>query len=157
MKAIFPGTFDPITLGHIDLVKRACALFDDVLVAIADNPQKAPLFQLSERVALTQAVLEQFKQVKVVSFTELLVDFARKHKAKVLLRGLRAVSDFEYELQLANMNRRLDKQIETVFLTPSEQFGFVSSSLVKQIAALKGEVEQFVPPQIATALKEKYI
>jgi pantetheine-phosphate adenylyltransferase len=156
MKVIFPGTFDPITLGHVNLVKRACNLFEHVIVGIADNKRKKPLFDIEHRVQLTKVALKEFQHVEVISFSELLVDFAAKHKTKVILRGVRAVSDFEYELQLANMNRRLDQDIESVFLTPSEQFGFVSSSLIKEIAALKGDVTEFVPENVAQALKEKY-
>lgn len=156
MKAVFPGTFDPITYGHIDLVGRAAKLFDEVIVGIADSPQKSPLFNSEQRVSLASDALSNFDNVSVLAFSELLVNFAKKHNARVLVRGLRAVSDFEYELQLANMNRRLAAEIETVFLTPGEQYGFVSSSLVKQIAALNGDVAPFVPAKVAEALKQKY-
>jgi pantetheine-phosphate adenylyltransferase len=156
LKAIFPGTFDPLTKGHVDLVNRACNLFPKVVLAIADNKNKTPLFDIKHRVELAKDVLQQYKQVEVISFTELLVEFAAKQKSSVILRGLRAVSDFEYELQLANMNRRLNNKIETVFLTPSEQYSFVSSSLVKEIASLNGDVSEFVSEPIVKALKEKF-
>lgn len=156
MKAIFPGTFDPITIGHVDLVKRASRIFDEVIVAIAENKKKQPLFDVNEREKLTRQVLSVFANVSVVTFSELLVDFAKMQDAKVIIRGLRAVSDFEYELQLANMNRRLNQTLETIFLTPSEQCSFVSSSLVKEIAGLKGNVSEFVPKEVAQALSRKF-
>jgi pantetheine-phosphate adenylyltransferase len=153
---IYPGTFDPITLGHVDLVKRATALFDHVIVAIAGNSTKTPLFNLDERVELTKQVLANHSKVEVVGFHGLLADYAREKKSVAFLRGLRAVSDFEFEFQLANMNRRLAPEIESLFLTPSEQFSFISSSLVREIASLGGDISAFVHPVVAKALAEKY-
>ena len=150
--AVYPGTFDPITNGHSDLVQRAATLFDRVIVAIAANPGKTPLFDLSQRVAMAEQVLLQFDNVEVCGFSELLVDFARSRNAKVILRGLRAVSDFEYEMQLASMNRHLDTSLETVFMTPSDETSFISSSLVKEIALHGGDVSPFVHANIVGAL-----
>lgn len=151
--AIYPGTFDPITNGHTDLVQRAARLFDRVIVAIAANPGKAPAFPLARRVELARTALEGTDKVEVCSFDSLLVDFARQRGADVILRGLRAVSDFEYEFQLASMNRQLAPAIETVFLTPSEQYAFVSSSLVREVAMLGGDVSHFVHPAVMAALR----
>lgn len=153
---IFPGTFDPITNGHIDLIERAAKLFPTVVIGIAENARKGPTFSMDERISFVKEVLKHLPNVKVEGFATLLADFAHVVKARVIIRGLRAVSDFEYEFQLANMNRRLDPKIETVFLTPSEQFSFVSSSLVKEIASLGGNVESFVPPVVVSALKKKF-
>jgi pantetheine-phosphate adenylyltransferase len=153
--ALYPGTFDPITNGHTDLVRRAARLFDRVIVAIAANPQKRPLFSLNERVGLAESALAGITGVSVVGFDDLLVDCVRQYGAVVILRGLRAASDFEYEFQLAGMNRRLAPDIETVFLTPSEQEMFISASLVKEIALLGGDVSNFVDPRVAAALKSK--
>lgn len=153
--ALYPGTFDPITNGHTDLVRRASRLFDRVIVAIATNPAKKPLFDLKERVALAQAALAGIERVDVVGFDDLLVGCVRRHKANVILRGLRAVSDFEFEFQLAGMNRRLAPEVETVFMTPSEQEMFISASLVKEIALLGGNVADFVDARVAAALAEK--
>ncbi|WP_457675375.1 pantetheine-phosphate adenylyltransferase [Thiolapillus sp.] len=150
--AVYPGTFDPITNGHTDLIARAARLFDRVVVAVAESPAKGTLFALEERVALARAVLAPMENVEVRGFTTLLVDFAREVGARVLVRGLRAVSDFEYEFQLASMNRRLAPEVETVFLTPDEQYGFISSSLVKEICRLGGDVSAFVHPRVAEAL-----
>lgn len=154
--AIYPGTFDPVTSGHIDLIGRACAIFDRVVVAIAENKNKAPLFNLEERVALVEAAVAHWDNVSVVGFATLLVDCARLHDAQVVLRGLRAVSDFEYEFQLAWMNRRLSSQLETMFLTPSEQYAFLSSSMIREIAKLGGDVTGFVPVQVQAALLKKF-
>lgn len=153
--ALYAGTFDPITNGHSDLVRRATRVFDKVIVAIAANPAKKPLFSLTERVALARTVLADVPRSEVVGFDNLLIECVRQHNAKVILRGLRAVSDFEYEFQLAGMNRRLDPEIETVFMTPSEREMFVSASLVKEIAGLKGDVSPFVHPQVMEALRGK--
>lgn len=142
--AVYPGTFDPITNGHSDLVQRASKLFGRVIVAIAANPGKAPLFDLDQRVAMAKAVLSDLDNVEVCGFSDLLVDFVRARKAHVILRGLRAVSDFEFEMQLASMNRRLDSAVETVFMTPAEETSFISASLVKEIALHGGDVSQFV-------------
>jgi pantetheine-phosphate adenylyltransferase len=155
VSAFYPGTFDPITNGHADLVRRAARLFDNVIVAVAANPQKKPLFTLAERVALASAVLADVKGVKVVGFDNLLVDCVRQHGASVILRGLRAASDFEYEFQLAGMNRRLAPEVETVFMTPSEQEMFISASLVKEIALLGGNVSEFVDARVSAALTGK--
>jgi pantetheine-phosphate adenylyltransferase len=154
--AVYPGTFDPLTTGHSDLVARAARLFDRVIVAISTHPAKKPLFTEAERVALAKEVLKEHGNVEVVAFEGLLIDFAKAQGAQVILRGLRAVSDFEYEFQMASMNRRLNDQIETVFLTPSEQNTFVSSSLVKEIARLQGDVSPFVHPLVGQALLEKF-
>jgi pantetheine-phosphate adenylyltransferase len=153
--ALYPGTFDPITNGHTDLVRRAANLFDQVIVAIAANPTKQPLFDLKERVELARAALTGIERVTVAGFDDLLVDCVRRHKGRVILRGLRAVSDFEYEFQLAGMNRRLAPEVETVFMTPSEQEMFISASLVKEIATLGGNVAEFVDPRVAAALTAK--
>jgi pantetheine-phosphate adenylyltransferase len=142
--AVYPGTFDPITNGHSDLVQRACRLFDHVIVAIAANPGKAPLFDLDQRVTMAKTVFSGIDNVEVCGFSDLLVDFVHARKANVILRGLRAVSDFEFEMQLASMNRRLDNTIETVFMTPAEENSFISASLVKEIALHGGDVSQFV-------------
>jgi pantetheine-phosphate adenylyltransferase len=150
--AVYPGTFDPITNGHSDLVQRAAGLFDRVIVAIAENPGKTPLFDLEQRVAMAKQVLSQFDNVDVCGFSDLLVKFAQSKNAKVILRGLRAVSDFEYEMQLASMNRHLDDSLETVFMTPSEETSFISASLVKEIALHGGDVSKFVHVEIVDAL-----
>ncbi len=151
--AIYPGTFDPITYGHIDLVQRAAPLFDKVIVAIAINPGKQPVFSLEERVALAKETLQGLDNVEVRGFEGLLVNEAINMGANVIIRGLIAVSDFEYELQLATMNRRMQSQVETLFLTPAENLSFVSSSLVKEIAVLGGDVSEFVAPCVQSALK----
>lgn len=153
--AIYPGTFDPITYGHIDLVNRAASLFEKVIVAIAINPGKKPVFSLEERVALARETLQNLDNVEVCGFEGLLVNEALNMGANVIIRGLRAVSDFEYELQLATMNRRMESKVETLFLTPAENLSFVSSSLVKEIAVLGGDVSEFVAPCVQTALKAK--
>jgi pantetheine-phosphate adenylyltransferase len=155
--AIYPGTFDPITNGHVDLVQRACRLFDHVIVAIAagSSGAKAPVFTLEERVALAQEVLTECDNIEVCGFDTLLVDFMQEKGAGVIIRGLRAVSDFEYEFQLASMNRKLAPEVETVFLTPAEQFSFISSSLVREIASLGGNVSPFVHAKVATALNNR--
>jgi len=153
--ALYPGTFDPITNGHTDLVRRAARLFDEVIVAVAANPQKKPLFNLSERVELARTVLADIKGVKVTGFDNLLIECVRQHGGNVILRGLRAASDFEYEFQLAGMNRRLAPEVETVFMTPSEQEMFISASLVKEIALLGGNVSDFVDARVAAAMAAK--
>lgn len=155
-RVIYPGTFDPITNGHLDLIERAAAMFDTVIVGVAYNPTKKPLFDLDERVALAQSVTQHLPNVEIVGFSGLLVNFAKEHNANVLVRGLRAVSDFEYEFQLASMNRHLMPDVETMFLTPAEQFSFVSSSLVKEIAMLNGDVSKFAHPLVLDALKDKF-
>lgn len=153
--AIYPGTFDPITNGHADLIERASNLFTEIIVGVAASPSKKPLFTLEERVALVQQVTEGLDNVRVVGFEGLLVDFAKDQQATVLIRGLRAVSDFEYEFQLANMNRRLHPGLESVFLTPSEENSFISSTLVKEVALHRGDVRQFCDARVAQALQNK--
>jgi pantetheine-phosphate adenylyltransferase len=153
---IYPGTFDPITNGHVDLTERAARLFDRVVVAIAHSQKKTPLFSLEERVALCELALEHLDNVEVVGFSNLLTDFARSQNARCVLRGLRAVADFEYEFQLANMNRAIYPEFESIFLTPSEHLSYISSSLVREIAALHGDISPFVPTQVATALKNRF-
>jgi len=154
--AVYPGTFDPITNGHSDLVARASGLFDKVIVAIAASPSKAPLFDLAHRIELAKQVLAQHDNVEICGFSDLLVDFVRKREANVILRGLRVVSDFEFEMQLASMNRHLAPEIETLFLTPSEKSSFISSSLVKEIASHNGDVSEFVNPLVVQALRDRY-
>ena len=154
--AMYPGTFDPITLGHEDLVRRAADLFDRVVVAIAINTgSKQPLFTTDERVAMAMNALEEFPNVEVTSYEGLTVDFARANGLRVIIRGLRAVSDFEYEFQLANMNRHLTEEVETAFLTPTEKYTFISSSLVREVAELGGDVSEFVSPKVRQALAER--
>jgi pantetheine-phosphate adenylyltransferase len=153
--AIYPGTFDPITHGHSDIARRAADLFDRVIVAIAANPSKAPIFSLAERVTLAETVLQDIPKVEVQGFGGLLAEFATQARANVIVRGLRAVSDFEYEFQLAGMNRTLIPSIETIFLTPSTQYTYISSSLVREIAFLGGPVKDFVHPEVLAALSHK--
>ncbi len=154
--ALYPGTFDPITNGHTELIRRAARLFDNVVVAIAANPEKQPLFTLEERMALAREVVAPLKSVSIDGFDDLLINCANRHQARVILRGLRAVSDFEYEFQMACMNKRLDPDIETAFLPASERDTFISASLVKEIAKLGGNVTAFVHPRVAAALAEKF-
>ena len=154
-RALYPGTFDPITKGHIDLAERASRMFDELVIAIAASASKEPLFSLEERLRLTENALAHIDNASVVSFSGLLVNCVSQHNTQVVLRGLRAVSDFEYEFQLAAMNRRLDSNVETVFLTPSEQYTFLSASLVKEIAMLSGDVSQFLAPEVNEALVKK--
>ncbi len=153
--AVYPGTFDPITNGHTDLVERAARLFDRVIVAVAKSPSKAPAFGLDQRVAMATEVLAHLDNVEVCSFDSLLVDYVRERDAQVILRGLRAVSDFEYEFQLASMNRQLAPEVETMFLTPAEHYAFVSSSLVREIAGLGGDVTAFVHSKVVAALRAR--
>ena len=154
--AIYAGTFDPITNGHSDLVTRTATMFDKVVLAIAENPDKKPLFSLEHRIDMARQVLVDVPHIEIIGFSGLLIDFAQSVGARVLLRGLRAVSDFEYEFQLASMNRRLDPNIETVFLTPSERYTFVSASLVKEIARYQGDVSEFVHPLVHQMLKDVF-
>ena len=154
---VYPGTFDPITNGHIDLVERASNLFDHVIVAIASSKRKEPLFDMHERIKLSREALKDFSNVEVLGFDYLLVNFVKDQNADAILRGLRAVSDFEYEFQLANMNRALSPKIESIFLTPSEKLSYISSSLVKEIGSLGGDINGFVPPCVRNALALKFI
>ncbi len=154
--AVYPGTFDPVTHGHTDLVTRAARVFDHVIVAIAESPHKTPFFSLNKRIELARSQLGGLDNIEIVGFSNLLVDFVRERGAGVIVRGLRAVSDFEYEFQLASMNRNLCQNIETMFLTPDEKFGFISSTLVREVARLGGDVSQFVGNEIATALSERF-
>lgn len=153
---IYPGTFDPITNGHTDLVERACRLFDKVIVAVAASSRKGPLFSLKERVELANQALSHLNNIEVCGFDILLVNFAKQKEACGILRGLRAVSDFEYEFQLANMNRAIEPEVESLFLTPSDHLSYISSSLVKEIGSLGGDVSKFVPPIVVQALNKKY-
>ena len=155
IKAVYPGTFDPLTRGHEDLVRRASKLFGELVVGVADSRAKRTFFTLEERVDMAREVLQGMSNVRVVGFEGLLIDFVRKHAARVVLRGLRAVSDFEYEFQLAGMNRSLYPDLETVFLTPSEQHMFISATLVREIAALGGDVSKFVDPRVEKRLKAR--
>jgi pantetheine-phosphate adenylyltransferase len=153
---IYPGTFDPITNGHVDLVERASRLFNKVIVAIAFSEKKTPLFTLDERVTLCETALSHLDNIEVVGFSNLLTDFARSRDCPCVLRGLRAVADFEYEFQLANMNRALYPEFESVFLTPSEHLSYISSSLVREIASMQGDITPFVPASVADALVRKF-
>ncbi len=153
--AMYPGTFDPITLGHEDLVRRATRIFDRVVVAIAANPGKQPMFDLAERVRLAEAVLADIPRVEVTGYEGLTIEYARSNGLGAIIRGLRAVSDFEYEFQLANMNRHLTDEVETVFLTPTERYTYISSSLVREIAMLGGNVGEFVSPIVEAELEKR--
>ena len=155
-KAVYPGTFDPITRGHEDLVRRAARLFDHVVVAVADSHGKRPFFSMDERVQMGKDVLAPYDNIEVVGFSGLLMDFLRQHGARIILRGLRAVSDFEYEFQMAGMNRQLYGDVETVFLTPSEQYMFISATIVREIASLGGDVTPFVNPLILPRLQRMH-
>jgi len=153
--AVYPGTFDPITLGHIDLIERASRIFDNIIVAIAANKNKQPLFSLEERISLAAEVLGKHKNVTVKGFDNLLMQFMKQQNSKIILRGLRVVSDFDYEFQLAGMNRKLDQDVESIFLMPAENYTYISSSFVREIAVLKGDVSQFVPDVVVKALNKK--
>ena len=150
--AVYPGTFDPITKGHIDVVARASSMYDEIKVAVASSPSKAPFFALDERVALATSALQGLSNVEVISFSGLLVDCAKDNDARVIIRGLRAVSDFEFEVQLAGMNRRLSVDVETVFIAASQEYAFLSSSLIREISRLGGDVTEFVPANVNAAL-----
>jgi pantetheine-phosphate adenylyltransferase len=153
---MYPGTFDPFTNGHHDLVRRASGIFDRVVIAIAANPGKAPLFTLEQRIDLARTVTAGLPNVDVVGYSGLTVEFARQNGLNVMMRGLRAVSDFEFEFQLATMSRHLNDQVETVFLTPTERFNFISSTLIREIASLGGDVDEFVHPAVAAALRARF-
>ncbi|MBB6117613.1 pantetheine-phosphate adenylyltransferase [Rahnella inusitata] len=154
-KAIYPGTFDPMTNGHLDIVTRAALMFDHVILAIAASPGKKPMFTLDERVALATQVTSHLNNVEVIGFSDLMANFAKAQGANVLVRGLRAVSDFEYEMQLANMNRHLLPTLESVFMMPSKEWSFISSSLVKEVARHGGDITPFLPQEVTQALMEK--
>ena len=154
-RVLYPGTFDPITLGHFDLIKRAARMFDETIIAVAANPQKEPMFNLEERVAMIEHCVKDVPSTRVIGFSGLLIDVLEMQKSRVVLRGLRAVSDFEFEFQLASMNRRLNADTETIFLTPSEKYTFVSASIVKEIARLNGDVAQFLDPHVNECLVDK--
>jgi pantetheine-phosphate adenylyltransferase len=153
--AVYPGTFDPITNGHLDLIERSLRMFDKLIVAIFDNPMKGPLFGVDERRRLIEESTRGMRDIEIATFNTLLVFHARQCRANVIVRGLRAISDFEYEFQMTLMNRRLDEEIETVFLMPREEYTYVSSRLIKEVAAYGGNVEELVPPPVVVALKEK--
>ncbi|ACV27641.1 pantetheine-phosphate adenylyltransferase [Kangiella koreensis] len=153
---LYPGTFDPITKGHMDLVNRACRLFDKVIIAIAHSPSKKPLFSLDERVDMVRMIFADNPQVEVLGFRGLLANFAKENSAIAILRGIRAVSDFEFEFQLANMNRHLDPDLESIFLTPSEKYSYISSSLVREVASLGGDISAFVDERVEQALLDKF-
>ena len=155
VSAMYPGTFDPVTLGHEDLVRRGARLFDRIVVAVAANPGKEPMFSIDERVAMARSALGHLDNVEVTGYTGLTVDFALQNGLQVIVRGLRAVSDFEYEFQLANMNRHLTDEVETAYLTPTEKYTFISSSLVREVASLGGDVSKFVSPEVKKALLER--
>ncbi|HSQ77764.1 MAG TPA: pantetheine-phosphate adenylyltransferase [Nitrospirota bacterium] len=154
--AVYPGTFDPVTNGHIDLVERSLRIFGEVIVAVAENPKKAPLFPLEERIAMLKAVTANYKNVAIEGFDGLLVDYVRKKNAVAIIRGLRAVSDFEYEMQMALMNRRLDSNIETVFLMPNVEYSFITSTIVKEAASYGGDVSSLAPRIVVEKLKKKF-
>ena len=154
-KAVYPGTFDPITLGHEDLIRRAARLFDSVIVAVADSAAKRPFFTRDERVEMAHEVLKDIRNVEVMGFSGLLMKFVQQHGARVVVRGLRAASDFEYEFQLAGMNRGMYPDVETLFLTPGEQYMFISATIVREISVLGGDVSKFVPPMVAKRLAAK--
>ncbi|KZZ44010.1 MAG: pantetheine-phosphate adenylyltransferase [Saccharospirillaceae bacterium] len=151
---VYPGTFDPITNGHTDLVERAARMFDHIILAVADNPKKKPMLDVETRVDLAKDVLGHLHNVEVVGFSSLLAEFVQEKQANIILRGLRAVSDFEYEFQLANMNRVLAPNVESMFLTPAEKYSYISSTLVREIASLGGDVSNFVHPEVAKALQK---
>ena len=154
-KAVYPGTFDPMTLGHEDLVRRAARLFEHVVLAVADSRTKKPLFTLPERIDMARAALADVQNVSVEGFSGLLMDFVQQHQARVVMRGVRAVSDFDYEFQLAGMNRKLYPEVETVFMTPGEEYMFLSATLVREISVMGGDVTKFVSPEVARRLKAK--
>ena len=154
--AVYPGTFDPITNGHTDLAKRGCKIFDKIIIAVAENPQKNTLFSIAERMDFVKNIFSDEKKIEVYPLNKLLVEFSKDHSATVILRGLRAVSDFEYEVQLASMNRSMEPDIESVFMSPAEKFGFLSSSIIKDIARHGGKLEQFVHKDVLKALSKKY-
>jgi len=155
-KAVYPGTFDPITASHVDLIERSRKIFDEVIVAVTNNPAKKPLFSIEERLEFVRDAVRDFENVRVEAFDGLLVDFVTKAGGVAIIRGLRAVSDFEYELQMALMNRRLSQGVETVFMTPPDEYSFLSSTMVKEVASFGGPVKGLVPRKVAEALRKKY-
>jgi pantetheine-phosphate adenylyltransferase len=154
--AVYPGTFDPITNGHLDLIERGLRIFDEIIIAVAPNPKKQPLFTLEERLRLIRESVKDCKKVRIEAFNGLLVDYVKDKNGVAIIRGLRAVSDFEYELQMALMNRRLDMNIETVFMMPSEEFSFLTSTIVKEVASFRGSVKGLVPDVVENALNDKF-
>ncbi|MFZ3136405.1 MAG: pantetheine-phosphate adenylyltransferase [Thermodesulfovibrionales bacterium] len=154
--AIYPGTFDPITNGHLDLIERALRIFDEVIIAVAPSQKKQPLFTIQERLGLIHAAVKGLKRARVDTFNSLLVDYVKKRKGNAILRGLRAISDFEYEFQMAHMNRRLNTNIETVFMMPSEEYSYLTSTIIKEVAFFGGSVKGLVPEKVEKALKEKF-
>ena len=154
--AVYPGTFDPVTNGHVDLVERSLRIFDEVIVAVAENPKKKPLFSLKERIAMFKKVSAGYDRVVIEGFDGLLVDYVRKKRAVAIIRGLRAVSDFEYEMQMALMNRRLDNTIETVFMMPNQDYSFITSTIVREAASYGGDVSSLVPGIVVQKLKKKF-
>ena len=156
IKVIYPGTFDPITKGHLDLIDRAAKLFDKIVIAVAESPKKEPLFNMADRIRMAEEVTAHLDNVEVTGFSTLLATFLKEQNAQVILRGLRAVSDFEYEFQMANTNRVLAPKVESLFLTPAEQYSYISSTLVREVASLGGDVSTFVSPCVQKALTEKF-
>ncbi len=154
--AVYPGSFDPITYGHLDIIRRGLSIFDEIIVAVARNSQKNSLFSTDERVELIQNVLKSEGRVTVDTFSGLLIDYVSSRKAHVIIRGLRAISDFEYEFQIAQMNSTIGREIETLFMMTSLQYGYLSSSIVKEVCSLNGDIDMFVPPEVKTALRRKY-
>lgn len=155
LRAVYPGSFDPVTLGHLDIIKRSCSVVDELIVGVLNNNAKIPLFSVEERVKMLEEVTKDLTNVKVVPFHGLLVDFARQHNASVTIRGLRAITDFEYELQMSQINHKLDSSLETIFLTTSIEYSYVSSTIVKEVAALGGDITQFVPEVVIEKLEQK--
>lgn len=154
--AVYPGSFDPITYGHLDIINRSLKVFDEIIVAVACNSQKKSLFSIEERIDLIRRVVKDEKRVRVDTFTGLLIDYVSLQKARVIIRGLRAISDFEYEFQIAQMNSCIGMDVETLFMMTSLQYGYLSSSIVKEVCSLKGNIDGFVPPEVKTALRQKY-
>ncbi len=156
MKAVYPGSFDPLTYGHLDLIKRASQIFEQVIVVVGNNPQKKPVFSLEKRIELVKVAIKDFPNVCIDKFDGLIIDYVRDKNIKIVIRGLRAISDFEYEFQMALTNRKMDPEIETIFMMPDESYSYLSSKLIKEIASLGGDVSQFVPPFVEKELKHGY-
>ena len=155
LRAIYPGSFDPVTLGHLDIIKRSASMVDELIVGVLNNKAKSPLFSVEERVTMLDEVTKELPNVRVIPFAGLLVDFARQTESKMIIRGLRAITDFEYELQMSQMNRKLEEKIETVFLTTNLEYSYLSSSTVKEVAAFGGDISQFVPEVVVSKIQEK--